>query len=54
MPKENVTFCPQDLLIFTEPDFLKTLAIALVDFIDLNCYSALQLVLEVCTFQVAN
>lgn len=54
MPKEDVTFCPKDLPIFTEPDFLKTLAIALVDFIDLNCYSALQLVLEVCTYPVAN
>lgn len=30
-----------------DPDTLKTMAIALVDFAELNCYSALQLLLEV-------
>jgi hypothetical protein len=32
-----------------ESDLLKTIAGALTDFAELNCYSALQLLLEVCS-----
>ncbi|XP_064622108.1 protein unc-79 homolog isoform X4 [Lineus longissimus] len=32
-----------------EPDFMKTMASALVDFPELNCYSPLQFILEVCS-----
>ena len=39
----NLTF----ICIFSDSEFLKTIASALLDFAEMNCYVALQLVLEV-------